>query len=687
MNAPRVDRVASIAAELGRLGRRLDDLGAELLTVQADAARFGPASPHPLVPQVGGVPPSGAPTAQSASSEPAYSDSAPGAPDAGAQYPGSLYPGPPYPGASYPGTSYPGPPYPGAPGAWPGRHGPLPYPPPAVTQPRSLRDRLVSLSGARLVAWTGAAVTLLGVVLLLALAAARGWFAPPVRVGAGAVLGLGLVGLGLRLHRRVTSRVGALAVTGTGIATLYLVVAAATALYGYLPVPVGLLLALLVAAGGLGLADRWRAALLGTGAVVGAALLAPVVTDPPTPLLVALVLVLQVAATVVALRRSWLVLIGVAAAWPVLYGTLVAGLALPPDRWATAAVAAAVLVLGVTGAGWVGLGTSPEAATTTGPSSAATPALLPRGLRIGLVVAAPVPALTSAATVAGWAGAALAFIAAVLLFAAATLPGRDRVFRIVALAAGAVALFEATAVAFDGDVRTAVILGQGLVLLVVAGVLRSRPTLVVAGVFATAGVLSALGVQVPPSALAAYPAAPFVLGTTVQTSALLAAVTMSALVLATAVAALVASGRVGLLAADARASRLWAPVGLVGLYGLAGLVIALALLVSPSRSGFVAGHAVVTVSWTLVALVLLARGIRRPALRVAGLVLVAAAVAKLVFFDLVALDGLARVAAFLGAGLLLLAAGTRYARLVAEADAEAGTESEPATVPPARART
>ena len=127
-----------------------------------------------------------------------------------------------------------------------------------------------------------------------------------------------------------------------------------------------------------------------------------------------------------------------------------------------------------------------------------------------------------------------------------------------------------------------------------------------------------------------------------------------------------------------------APVGLVGLYGAAGLVIALALLVAPSRAGFVAGHAVVTVSWVVVALVLLARGVRRPALRVAGLVLVAAAVAKLVLFDLVALDGLARVAAFLGAGLLLLAAGTRYARLVAEvessdgSDAAAGVGSDPA---------
>ncbi len=81
-------------------------------------------------------------------------------------------------------------------------------------------------------------------------------------------------------------------------------------------------------------------------------------------------------------------------------------------------------------------------------------------------------------------------------------------------------------------------------------------------------------------------------------------------------------------------------------------------------------------SWAIAALVLLARGISRQALRVAGMVLVGAAVAKLVLFDLVALDGLARVAAFLGAGLVLLAAGTRYARMVAEA--ESVREADPA---------
>jgi uncharacterized membrane protein len=495
-------------------------------------------------------------------------------------------------------------------------------------------------------------VTLLGVVLLLALAAARGWVGPPMRVGAGAALGVALVGLAMRLHRREAARTGALALAATGVATLYLVVAAATALYDYLPVPVGLLLALLVAALGLGLADRWRSALLACGVVVGAALLAPVVIGSATPLLVALVLVLQAAATVVALRRRWPALVAIGAAWPVVYRMLAAALTQRADRVATAAVVAVVLLLGVAGAVGAGRAKSGD--------------VLPRGLRIGLVVAAPLPTLTFAAVVGGWQGASLAFAAAVLLLAAAVLPGDD-VLRTVALAAGGIALFEAAAVALDANTESAVLLGQGVVLLTVAAVLRSRRVLMVGAGFAVLGGLTVLGEQVPLSALVDFPAAPFVLGITPQRQALLAAVVLSALVVAAAVAALVASARVGLLGTGS--ARLWAPVGLVGLYGAAGFVIALAELVSPTRTGFVTGHALVTVSWTVVAIVLLARGIDRPALRITGLVLVAAAVAKLLLFDLVALDGIARVAAFLGAGLLLLAAGTRYARLVAEADA------------------
>ena len=68
----------------------------------------------------------------------------------------------------------------------------------------------------------------------------------------------------------------------------------------------------------MGLADRWRTQLLAGGVVVGAAVLAPALADGW--LLVALVLVLQLAALLVVLRRRWAVLMLLAAAGPVLYG-------------------------------------------------------------------------------------------------------------------------------------------------------------------------------------------------------------------------------------------------------------------------------------------------------------------------------------------------------------------------------
>src|SRR5699024_6322776 len=136
-----------------------------------------------------------------------------------------------------------------------------------------------------------------------------------------------------------------------------------------------------------------------------------------------------------------------------------------------------------------------------------------------------------------------------------------------------------------------------------------------------------------------------------------------------------------------------------GLHSSIGIVVSLALMASPDRTGFLTGHSVVTVLWAVVALVLLIRGLKqrplrvaglilvgaalillirglkqRP-LRVAGLILVGAALVKLVMFDLASLDGLARVGAFLGAGLVLLTAGVRYARLVAAAADQ--TEPQP----------
>jgi uncharacterized membrane protein len=632
MGTGATDPYAALAAELNLLGRRLDGLGAELMRLRAaDREQVPGAEGFPGAP--GGV--AHAPTGQ------LMAPGGIGAPVAQGR------PAPWGPGGSAQAPADPG----GGPRAPWGDAGPVAAP----TAPS--RPARSPLSGARVLAWTGAGVTLLGVVLLLALAVSRGWFAPPARVAGGALLGVALIGLALRLHRRTEAQVGALALAGTGFATLYLVVAAATEQYGYLaPVP-ALLVALLVAAGGLGLADRWRAQLLGVGVVIGAALLAPVLVGGW--LLVALVLALQLAALPVVLRRRWPVLALVAAAGPVLYGAAVGVLADAAERAPTVAVAVGALV----------------AALATALPAARVLAARPVGV---LVAASPVPALAASGAWEGWGGAAVAAVAAVALaaFAAALgtggrepveqagRPSTVRALRVVAVAAAAVALFQATFVAFEGSTATMLLLGQAVVAAVLAAQLRARLPLAVGTAYGAIGVLIALGQDAPLEGLVHHPSAAYA---GPGTGPLVVGAAVSALVLALAVVLLVAAARVGMVRADTGSAPLWAPACLVGLYGATSLVVTLALLVSDDRTGFTAGHALVTVSWTVVALVLLARGIRTPAPRIAGMVLVAAAVAKLVLFDLVALDGLARVAAFLGAGLVLLAAGTRYARMVAEA--------------------
>jgi hypothetical protein len=501
------------------------------------------------------------------------------------------------------------------------------------------------MSGARLLAWTGAAITLLGVALLLVLAASRGWLSPPLRVSGGALLGGTLIGIAAHLHRRPTALVGALAAAATGFATLYLVVAAATGLYGYLTALPALLLALAIAALGLGLADRWGSQLLGSGVVVGAVLLAPALAVDW--LLVALALAVQLAALPVLLRREWPVLMLLAAAGPALYGTVigsvsVAGLVHPP---------AVAVVLGTL---LVGLATV-----------VAVAGRLPEGPVGVLVVAAALPTLFGGSVLDGWVGASMVLLAAVALAGVAVVSAR-RSTRLVAASTAALALLQATLVAVDGAAAVTVLLGEAVLAAVVSAATRTRVPLVASMGIGAFGVSAALVGPVPP--VVAFPMSPYASPAGVAVDAVVTGAGVGALVLALAVSVLAACGRVGWIRPDAASAGLWAPIGLVGLYGACTLVVAVALLLAPSRAGFTAGHAVVTVSWTVVALVLLANGISRPALRVAGLVLVAAAVAKLVLFDLGALDGIARVAAFLGAGLLLLAAGTRYARLVAEAD-------------------
>lgn len=89
----------------------------------------------------------------------------------------------------------------------------------------------------KLLAIAGVAVTLIGVALLLVLAAQAGILRPEIRVAGGAALAAALVGVGVWLYRRPGGRVGAIALAATGIATAYIDVIAITAIYDWVSAP------------------------------------------------------------------------------------------------------------------------------------------------------------------------------------------------------------------------------------------------------------------------------------------------------------------------------------------------------------------------------------------------------------------------------------------------------------------
>ncbi len=551
----------------------------------------------------------------------------------------------------------------------------IPEPPPeAASSPH--RPGLLEREGAssRLLAWVGGAVTLLGVLLLLVLAVQRGWLGPLPRVLGGAGLGLALLGIGLRVRRAPGGRTGSITLAATGVAALYLDVVAATVLYGYLPSVGGLLAGVVVACGGLVLAHRWRTEPLAVAVVVGAAVLVPVLTGLEAVELVAFLLVLQVVAAPVQLLHRWSGLKIVSSVPPLVAALVLDAVAAGERLTAPIAVmvslATAVGMAVAVAGSWGAVRHGAQAGRSSGHGDAA----------MAVLVAAPLPLLLLAPVLPQQVGAAVVAVLAVTLLslwfgvAAGRLPLHPA-FGKLAGALGVLAVFEATALALAGPVFAATALGEAIALCLAAPRFRSRGMLAAAAGFGLVGVLVALVTAVPPTVLATFPSGPFVVDGRVDPGGLVAGAGIGLLLAGLAFAGPWAAYRLGLLAdRDARIGS-WTGGGVGVLYGAAATTLAVALLALPGRTGFLAGHVVITVSWTVAALVLLARGLTSLPLRTAGMSLVAAAVAKLVLFDLATLDGVARVVAFLGAGLVLLAAGTRYAKLVARAEDPALTGS------------
>ncbi|MCR3747039.1 DUF2339 domain-containing protein [Lentzea californiensis] len=511
-------------------------------------------------------------------------------------------------------------------------------------------------AGAKLLAWVGGAITVLGFVMLLVLAVQRGWLGPMPRVIGGAVFSGALVGIGMWLHRNPAGRTGAMALAFTGFAGLYLDVLAATSLYGYLPESVGLVVGLAVAALGVVLALKWESQALAVTVVAACALCSPIITEGFTVLLVGFLLVLKMASTPVQIKRNWPGLAIAGGFPPILASLLTTANAIPRSyEWTVVGVAAATTVVGIAVA-FLTIRKRPDDIVA-----------------VALIAGSALPALFATTLLENPANSILAGVVAAVLLAIWMVPDLPRGFTTAAGATGMLALFQTTVIALDGNVRTAIVLAEAVLLAVLAARLNKKTALAGSMAFGVLGFFMTIGQAVPITWLVEEPRFFNDVGPGDYAAALVTAVVLGVFAAILPWAAL----KMQVLREPAKHPFPWIVSGLVLLYGAAGAVLCAALLMSPDEIGFLFGHSMVTVSWTIAALFLLVKGINNKALRISGLILVGAAVVKLVLFDLSALDGVARVLAFLGAGLVLLTAGTRYAKLVTSAKNPESYESKP----------
>ncbi|MGV0786402.1 DUF2339 domain-containing protein [Mycolicibacterium sp. XJ2] len=494
----------------------------------------------------------------------------------------------------------------------------------------------------KLLAVAGVAVTLIGVVFLLVLAAQAGLLRPEIRVAAGAVLAGGLVGAGWWLYRRPGGRTGAVALAATGIAAAYMDVIALTTIYDWVAPPAGLVLAALIGGGGLTLARRWNSEQLGLLVLVPLLVLAPIVIGGVTLLLVAFMLALSAASLPVQIGKDWLWLHAAriaAGTLPLLVALVGVYLDDGRDPWLVGACGIGAL-LAIAGALILLPGTANRSAMAV---------LTGVGLLPVLSVAVAVDRIVAALMAAALAAALLAIV-----LISDRLPGVDGAVRRIWTVLSALSALIAVVVAFDGPIAGPVLLAMALVV-ATAGRQHVMAKAISIG-FAVIGAVYYL-TWAPPDTL--------MRGT--STSGGVAASTLIASVL------LIAWSVTIVWAFDRRNSALWAVAAAVAGYAVTTFAVTAGVFVGGTDSGFYAGHMAATICWIGLAAALFGYAARltrtdRPVPIAGGLALVAAAVAKLFLFDLGTLDGIFRVVVFIVVGLVLLGMGAGYARLLDKQD-------------------
>lgn len=511
-------------------------------------------------------------------------------------------------------------------------------PAPVPVPPKPRPERTEGWIG-KVLAVAGVAVTLVGVVLLLVLAAQAGILRPEFRVAGGVVLAVGLVAAGVWLYARPGGRVGAIALAATGVAAAYMDVIAVTTIYDWVPAPVGLAIAAVIGGGGLTLARRWNSEHLGLLVLVPLIGLAPVVTDGITLLLVGFMLALSAASLPVQLGKDWIWMHAArtaAAALPLLVALVAVYFDSRHDLWLAGACGIAA-VLAIVGALILLPRTANRAAMALLTAAGVAPVWCV-SLGVDRVVAALMAAALSAA---------------LLVIVVIGLPGVTGVVRQIWSAVSALSALTAVTVAFDGYVAGPVLLAMAIVV-------------AIAGRRDDVARWSAVGFGVVGGGIYLSYAPPWSLAeaTELSTSAAVSTLVSSLLLIACAVA-IVWSWK--------SEAVVWAGSAAVIVYAVTAFTVTVGVLIGGENGGFLAGHMAATICWIAMAAALFIYAARltkteRSLPIGGGLALVAAAMAKLFLFDLGTLDGIFRVVVFIVVGLVLLGMGAGYARLLERQD-------------------
>jgi len=516
------------------------------------------------------------------------------------------------------------------------RSTPRPDATPPPQGPETVSEQGESSWIGKLLAVAGVAVTLIGVVLLLVLAAQAGLLRPEIRVAGGMALAGVLVGAAIRLRGRPGGRIGAIALAATGIATAYLDVIAVVTIYRWVAAPVGLVLAAVVGGAGLALARRWDSEHLALLVLVPLIVLAPEITHGVDLLLISFMLALSAAALPVQLGKDW--------AW--MHAARIAAVTLPllvalpaagphDNAWLLGGACAVAAILAIAG----GLVLLPA---TRNPGTLAL-----------LTSVGTAPVLASAISVDRALAAVLAAALAVGMLAAALLGRRPRIVTQIWLVWSAISALVALSVACTGYVEGPVLLA----LAIVTAIVGRRDT--VARWIALGFGIIGCGLFYSYAPLQALLRA-----TAIPTSVAVSTLAASLLVIAFAVVMTLAwleSEAAGLLVASAAA---------LVVYAVTAFTVTAGVVIGGTGGGFLAGHMAATICWIAMAAGLFVHALRSERERrtesiTAGLALTAAATGKLFLFDLATLDGIFRVAAFIIVGLVLLSMGAGYARSLA----------------------